>query len=189
MNSNVTRIYSLLKLLVTRVCFLNSLFSHSCIFFYSCSIYIPWPVSKVHLVRWKGILNGRGLRTCTQLQLDNWIFAKATVLSKHHPHYTSFQIVYGFLRGNLTVCHFCFRSIAKVIDQIRVFRERRYMYIPDLEFQEAVGQRMQEFGQQDLHTLASLHDTNFHKMTSSRIHGAFKRMRHKLQGKSTEIQF
>lgn len=81
---------------------------------------------------------------------------------------------------------FCFiyRNISKVIDQVRVFRERRYTFQPDPELQSVIQQRIRNFGQQDLHTIASQQDTNYQKMASKKLGSAFKRMREKLGSKN-----
>ena len=67
-----------------------------------------------------------------------------------------------------------------MIDQIRLFQQKRYEFEVDTELQNALTHRMQEFALQDLQTLASLHDTNYTKIVNS---GKIKKMFAKLGGK------
>ncbi len=56
-----------------------------------------------------------------------------------------------------------------MIDQIRVYRERQYTFIADADLQNAIQGRIRDFGQQDLHTIASQQDTNYQKMSAKKL--------------------
>lgn len=75
------------------------------------------------------------------------------------------------------------RSICNAIDQVRIFKNHLYGFDPDLDVQEVLVQRMQEFCDQDVHVIAAQHDTNYHRMSSGGIVGAFRKMKGKLQSK------
>lgn len=66
---------------------------------------------------------------------------------------------------------------------MRIFKNHLYGFDPDLDVQEVLIQRMQEFSDQDVHLIASQHDTNYHRMSSGGIVGAFRKMKGKLQSK------
>ncbi|XP_023930063.1 protein very KIND isoform X2 [Lingula anatina] len=71
------------------------------------------------------------------------------------------------------------RSIATVIDQIRIFKKQTYPFEPNRELQESLRNRMLEYSEHDLHALAAQHETNFHKISSGKLQGAFKKMKGK----------
>ena len=79
---------------------------------------------------------------------------------------------------------FYFRSITQTVDQIRIFKEQLYGFEPDFEMQDTLMQRVREFSSQDIQTIASQHDTNYHKMPSGGgISAAFRKMKGKFQSK------
>ena len=71
---------------------------------------------------------------------------------------------------------FIFRTICQVIDQIRLFKQNRYIYETDKEVQEALLNRIMEFAHQDLHQLASQQETNYQRQATnaSKMKGFFK---------------
>ncbi|XP_046360617.2 kinase non-catalytic C-lobe domain-containing protein 1-like isoform X1 [Haliotis rufescens] len=75
------------------------------------------------------------------------------------------------------------RSISQMIDQIRVFRENEFLFEPDEAFQDTIHQRIVDFSDQDLHTVASNNDTNFRKITAGGLSGVFRKVKDKLQSK------
>ncbi|KAK3095807.1 hypothetical protein FSP39_019436 [Pinctada imbricata] len=76
------------------------------------------------------------------------------------------------------------RSIVEVIDQIRMFKDQVYGYEADYDMQDNLMQRIREFSGQDIHTIASQHDTNYQKISSSSgIGAAFRKMKGKFQSK------
>ena len=78
---------------------------------------------------------------------------------------------------------FYYRSIAQVIDQVRVFREHMYGFEADHAVQDALRHRIREMNSQDIHVLASQHEINYQKMSGTGITGAFRKMKEKLQAK------
>ena len=75
------------------------------------------------------------------------------------------------------------RSIAQVIDQVRIFREHMYGFEAHHAFQDSIRHRIREMNAQDIHLLASQHEINYQKMSGSGITGAFRKMKGKLQAK------
>ncbi|XP_076104710.1 kinase non-catalytic C-lobe domain-containing protein 1-like isoform X4 [Mytilus galloprovincialis] len=75
------------------------------------------------------------------------------------------------------------RSICNAIDQVRIFKNHLYGFDPEIDLQEVLVQRMKEFCDQDVHQIAAQHDTNYHRMSSGGIVGAFRKMKGKLQSK------
>ncbi|XP_077992476.1 kinase non-catalytic C-lobe domain-containing protein 1-like isoform X1 [Glandiceps talaboti] len=75
------------------------------------------------------------------------------------------------------------KTIGKLIDQIRVFKERHFNFEADPELQLLIRQRIMEFQDQDLHMLASQQLTNFHhgEKSSRKFHDALKKVRASLQ--------
>ena len=70
-----------------------------------------------------------------------------------------------------------------MIDQIRIFRENEYLFEPDETLQDAIQQRILDFSDQDLHSIASTNETNFRKFTGGGLSGVFKKVKGKLQSK------
>lgn len=70
-----------------------------------------------------------------------------------------------------------------MIDQIRVFRENEFLFEPDEALQDTIHQRIVDFSDQDLHTVASNNDTNFRKITAGGLSGVFRKVKDKLQSK------
>ncbi|XP_061194832.1 kinase non-catalytic C-lobe domain-containing protein 1-like [Saccostrea echinata] len=76
------------------------------------------------------------------------------------------------------------RTITQTIDQIRIFKDQVYGFEPDYEMQDTLMQRVREFSSQDIQSIASQHDTNYHKMPSGGgISAAFRKMKGKFQSK------
>ncbi|XP_078669312.1 kinase non-catalytic C-lobe domain-containing protein 1-like isoform X2 [Branchiostoma floridae x Branchiostoma belcheri] len=73
------------------------------------------------------------------------------------------------------------RSIARLIDQIRLFKEHRFQFEADNELQQLLWQRIQEFRGHDLQMLASEHVTNYHQLSgeknSRKFHDALRRVK------------
>jgi hypothetical protein len=78
------------------------------------------------------------------------------------------------------------RTICRVIDQVRVFKEHMYGCEPHSELQDTLRHRILEFLEQDIPALAAQHDSNFHKLSSSSggISGALRKIRGRLGSKS-----
>ncbi|XP_070541592.1 uncharacterized protein [Ptychodera flava] len=76
------------------------------------------------------------------------------------------------------------RTIAKLVDQIRVFKEHSFNYEADPELQTLLHQRMMKFKGQDLHTLAAQQLSQFQlagEKSSRKFHDALKRVKATLQ--------
>ncbi|CAH1783767.1 unnamed protein product [Owenia fusiformis] len=73
------------------------------------------------------------------------------------------------------------RSIAKVINQIRIFKEHTYTFESDPDLQDSLRQRMREFREHDLQTLALQQETNYHKPSTGLLQGALRKVKGKFQ--------
>ncbi|KAJ8316887.1 hypothetical protein KUTeg_004791 [Tegillarca granosa] len=93
------------------------------------------------------------------------------------------QEIGGFTLANQMYKWSKMRSICQVIDQIRIFKNHIYGFEPNYELQDILQQRMREFSGQDVHIVASQHDTNYQKMPSGGISAAFRKVRKKVQAK------
>ncbi|XP_021355503.1 protein very KIND-like isoform X2 [Mizuhopecten yessoensis] len=89
----------------------------------------------------------------------------------------SFQLANGMYKWSKI------RSISKIIDQIRIFKGHLYGFEPDFDLQDDLQLRIREFGGQDIHQIAAQHHTNYQKMPSGGISGAFRKMKGRLQSK------
>ncbi|XP_060074795.1 kinase non-catalytic C-lobe domain-containing protein 1-like [Ylistrum balloti] len=89
----------------------------------------------------------------------------------------SFQLANGMYKWSKI------RSISKIIDQIRIFKDHLYGFEPDFDLQDDIQLRIREFGGQDIHQIAAQHHTNYQKMPSGGISGAFRKIKVKLQSK------
>ncbi|XP_022080573.1 uncharacterized protein LOC110973789 isoform X2 [Acanthaster planci] len=73
------------------------------------------------------------------------------------------------------------KSIAKFVDQIRVFQEHAFTFDPNKELQDLLRQRILECCDQDIHVLAARHSSNFHQLqsdkSSRRLQNAFQKVR------------
>ena len=77
---------------------------------------------------------------------------------------------------------FCFnyRSAARLVDQIRLFKQMRYAFQTDDELKDRLKQRIHECKKENLHALASENASNFHLSSSHgsrKFHDAFKKMK------------
>ena len=91
---------------------------------------------------------------------------------------------YAFIKGSSVpvIVYGYFRSIANMIDQIRLFQQNQYLYTADTELQQALKTRMSSLITQDLPTLAQ-HSTNIPKAPSAgKLSLAFKKMSRKMKG-------
>lgn len=73
-----------------------------------------------------------------------------------------------------------FRSTARLVDQIRLFKQMRYAFQTDDEVKERLKQRIQECKNENLHALASENSSNFHLSSSHgsrKFHDAFRKMK------------
>ncbi|XP_072042555.1 uncharacterized protein [Amphiura filiformis] len=77
------------------------------------------------------------------------------------------------------------KSIAKLIDLIRLFQDKVYDLEPDVTFQELLKQRADEFHHDDIQVLAAHNNLNFHQLSSNkggrRLHNALQRVKANLQ--------
>ena len=84
---------------------------------------------------------------------------------------------------NVTIIYFVYlfiRSIAKLVDQIRMFQEHTYSFEIDPSMEGLLRQRMEEFSSQDIHVLAARHSSNYHQLSSEKsrkISSTFQKMR------------
>lgn len=72
------------------------------------------------------------------------------------------------------------RSTARLVDQIRLFKQMRYAFQTDDEVKERLTQRIQECKSENLHALASENASNFHLASSQgskKFHDAFRKMK------------
>ncbi|CAG5129093.1 unnamed protein product [Candidula unifasciata] len=70
------------------------------------------------------------------------------------------------------------RSITDIIDQLRIFREHSYGFQPDFEIQKFIHRSIAQYRDQDLHLVASAHDSNFHKRASTTsLSGTLKKVK------------
>lgn len=72
------------------------------------------------------------------------------------------------------------RSTARLVDQIRLFKQMRYAFQTDDEVKERLKQRIQECKSENLHALASENASNFHLSSSQgskKFHDAFRKMK------------
>ncbi|XP_064630511.1 uncharacterized protein LOC135489206 isoform X2 [Lineus longissimus] len=77
------------------------------------------------------------------------------------------------------------RSIARVIDQLRIFKDYYYEFESSPDLEDTIQQRIQDYRECDLHTLASQHEINVTKLPSSgKLPDAFRSLKKKFQGKS-----
>ena len=75
---------------------------------------------------------------------------------------------------------FVFRSVARLVDQLRMFKQMRYAFQTDEELKERLKQRIDECKNENLHALASENASNFHLSSSHgsrKFHDAFKKMK------------
>ena len=77
------------------------------------------------------------------------------------------------------------RSIAKLIDHIRLFQDNLYDYEPDTTLQDLMKQKVAGFNNMDIQVLASQNSSNFHQLSSNkggrRLQNAFQRVKANLQ--------
>ncbi|KAK3589437.1 hypothetical protein CHS0354_020772 [Potamilus streckersoni] len=76
------------------------------------------------------------------------------------------------------------RSLAQVIDQIRIFREHVYCFEARYELQDTLQHRIRELCRQEIHIIAAQNDFNFQKLTGGGISGALRKVRGKFQLKT-----
>ncbi|XP_020623778.1 protein very KIND-like [Orbicella faveolata] len=72
------------------------------------------------------------------------------------------------------------RSAARLVDQIRLFKQMRYAFQTDDELKDRLKQRIHECKKENLHALASENASNFHLSSSHgsrKFHDAFKKMK------------
>ena len=72
------------------------------------------------------------------------------------------------------------RSVARLVDQLRLFKQMRYAFQTDEELKDRLKQRIQECKKENLHALASENASNFHLSSSHgsrKFHDAFKKMK------------
>lgn len=77
------------------------------------------------------------------------------------------------------------RCVARLVDQLRLFKQMRYAFQADEELKERLKQRIHECKSENLHALASENSNNFHLSSSHgsrKFHDAFKKMRASLGG-------
>jgi len=77
------------------------------------------------------------------------------------------------------------RCVARLVDQLRLFKQMRYAFQADEELKERLKQRIHECKNENLHALASENSNNFHLSSSHgsrKFHDAFKKMRASLGG-------
>ncbi|XP_015202555.2 kinase non-catalytic C-lobe domain-containing protein 1 isoform X1 [Lepisosteus oculatus] len=88
--------------------------------------------------------------------------------------------------GALTMANGAFkwsklRNIAKIVSQVHAFQENAYNFIPDLELQAYLKQRIAHFSGTDIPLLAAENNTNFHQIPadkhSRKIQDTFRRMK------------
>ena len=80
---------------------------------------------------------------------------------------------------------FIYRCVARLVDQLRLFKQMRYAFQADEELKERLKQRIHECKNENLHALASENSNNFHLSSSHgsrKFHDAFKKMRASLGG-------
>ncbi|GFO14629.1 protein very kind-like, partial [Plakobranchus ocellatus] len=76
------------------------------------------------------------------------------------------------------------RSICEIVDQARIFRDHEYGFRLDQDIQRALKRRLEDFSDQDLHTVASSQDNNFRRhSSSSSLSGTLKKVKDKLGSK------
>ncbi|KAL3864884.1 hypothetical protein ACJMK2_006531 [Sinanodonta woodiana] len=76
------------------------------------------------------------------------------------------------------------RSLAQVIDQIRIFREHVYCFEAKYELQDTLQHRIRELCCQEIHVIAAQNDFNFQKLTGGGISGALRKVKGKFQLKT-----
>ncbi|XP_078358462.1 uncharacterized protein LOC144643172 isoform X1 [Oculina patagonica] len=72
------------------------------------------------------------------------------------------------------------RSAARLVDQIRLFKQMRYAFQTDDELKDRLKQRISECKKENLHALASENASNFHLSSSHgsrKFHDAFRKMK------------
>ena len=72
------------------------------------------------------------------------------------------------------------RSIAKLVDEIRIFQETSYSFDVDSSLPGQLKQRIEEFSSQDIHVLAARHSSNYHQLSSDKgrkFTSTFQKMR------------
>ncbi|XP_030841143.1 uncharacterized protein LOC584262 isoform X1 [Strongylocentrotus purpuratus] len=72
------------------------------------------------------------------------------------------------------------RSIAKLVDGIRIFQETSYSFDVDSSLPGQLKQRIEEFSSQDIHVLAARHSSNYHQLSSDKgrkFTSTFQKMR------------
>ncbi|GFS11535.1 protein very KIND-like [Elysia marginata] len=73
------------------------------------------------------------------------------------------------------------RCISEIVDQARIFRDHEYGFRPESDIQRALRRRLEDFSDQDLHTVASSQDNNFRRhSSSSSLSGTLKKVKEKL---------
>ncbi|XP_054765439.2 uncharacterized protein LOC129272313 isoform X1 [Lytechinus pictus] len=85
-----------------------------------------------------------------------------------------FQLTNGMFKWNKL------RSIAKLVDEIRIFQEASYSFDVESSLPGQLKQRMDEFSSQDIHVLAARHSSNYHQLSSDKgrkFTSTFQKMR------------
>lgn len=80
------------------------------------------------------------------------------------------------------------RSVARLVDQLRLFKQMRYAFQTDEEMKARLKQRILECKNENLHALASENASNFHVSSSHgsrKFHDAFKKMKATFGGHTT----
>lgn len=75
---------------------------------------------------------------------------------------------------------FFFRSIARLIDQIRLFKQMRYAFEANDDLAARLRARIVECREENLHALAAENSANFHmssSQSSRKFQEAFKKMK------------
>jgi len=79
------------------------------------------------------------------------------------------------------------RSVARLVYQIRLFKQMRYAFQTDEELKDRLKQRIHECKNENLHALASENASNFHLSSSHgsrKFHDAFRKMKATFGGHS-----
>lgn len=74
----------------------------------------------------------------------------------------------------------CFRSIARLVDQIRLFKQMRYAFETNDHLAARLRARIVECREENLHALAADNAANFHlssSQSSRKFQEAFKKMK------------
>lgn len=81
---------------------------------------------------------------------------------------------------NFALFSFNYRSVARLVDQLRLFKQMRYAFQVDEDLKARLKQRIRESKNENLHALASENASNFHLSSSHgsrKFHDAFKKMK------------